>query len=303
MSRWALLLVLMLSLPFGLRSQDSFPFPDIPAGLTEPSDRRDWLLQHYWDSFDFADSLLAENTLVTEQGLVDFLYLLEDESLPDSVRVASISSLCSKFIPGQHSTVKISSLVDDYLYERESPVYNEPLYAEFLAAFLDCDAFGELDRLRFGYYRNLVSRNQPGSPATPFEYFDPDGNPHSFPSGVVSEGTAPLTLLMFYDPDCQYCHKIIDSLSEDGLLSVAISQGQLQVLAIYSGSDTHRWHRNLQGLPSEWLYGCDRGAVMRLSLYNLRSLPCLYLLDSSARVILKDASLSQLRNHLSGCAE
>lgn len=295
-----LFIALFLSLSFVLRAQDSFPFPSIPSELTEPSDRRDWLLQHYWDKYDFADSLLAENISVTEQGISDFLFLLGDESLPAAVRSASIDSLCAHLISGAYSTSKISSLVDDYLYEPESPVYNEPLYAEFLAAFMDCDAFGEFDKLRFGYYHSLVSRNQPGSVATSFEYFTPDGSARSFPSSVTS---APLTLLIFYDPDCQYCHKIMSSLAKDGLVSVALSQGQLQILAIYAGSNTEHWQQDLTGLPPEWSYGCDRDSVMHLSLYNLRNLPCLYLMDSSARVLLKDASLAQLRDHLSGCDE
>lgn len=296
-------IALLLILSSSLDAQDGFPFPNIPSELTEPLDRRDYLLQHYWDKYDFTDSLLAENVSVTEQGMSDFLFLLGDESLSTTIRLASIDSLCVRLVFGQNSTSKISELVEDYLYEPESPVYNEPLYAEFLSAFMDCDAFGELDKLRFGYYHSLVSRNQVGSVATAFEYFTPEGKPRSFPSSVITETAPPLTLLIFYDPDCQYCHRIITALSKDGLVSVALSQGQLQILAIYAGSDTEHWQRELPNLPSEWSYGCDHGSVMRLSLYNLRDLPCLYLLDSSAHVLLKDASLSQLRNHLSGCAE
>ena len=38
--------------------QDGFPFPQIPAVLTSPEERRSYLLAHYWDEYDFADTVL-----------------------------------------------------------------------------------------------------------------------------------------------------------------------------------------------------------------------------------------------------
>ena len=45
-----------------------FPFPEIPATLTEPEARKAWLLIHYWEQLDFADTTLVNNRDVTEQG-------------------------------------------------------------------------------------------------------------------------------------------------------------------------------------------------------------------------------------------
>lgn len=37
-------------------SRPQFPFPTIPATLTEPEARKAYLLTHYWERFDFADT-------------------------------------------------------------------------------------------------------------------------------------------------------------------------------------------------------------------------------------------------------
>ena len=53
-----------------------FPFPAIPEVLTSPEDRKAYLLTHYWEQFDFADTTLVNNRDVTEQGFVNFIALL-----------------------------------------------------------------------------------------------------------------------------------------------------------------------------------------------------------------------------------
>ena len=58
-----------------LRDQQ-FPFPEIPSVLTSPTERKTFLLTHYWDSYNFSDTALVNNRAVTEQGLVNQLSLL-----------------------------------------------------------------------------------------------------------------------------------------------------------------------------------------------------------------------------------
>ena len=53
-----------------LRDQQ-FPFPEIPSVLTSPTERKTFLLTHYWDSYNFSDTALVNNRAVTEQGLVN----------------------------------------------------------------------------------------------------------------------------------------------------------------------------------------------------------------------------------------
>ena len=52
--------------------QAQFPFPAIPSTLTEPEARKSYLLTHYWEQFDYADTTLVNNRDVTEQGFVNF---------------------------------------------------------------------------------------------------------------------------------------------------------------------------------------------------------------------------------------
>ena len=42
-------------------SEAKFPFPEIPTMLTQPEERKAYLMAHYWENFNFADTALVNN--------------------------------------------------------------------------------------------------------------------------------------------------------------------------------------------------------------------------------------------------
>ena len=52
----------------------SFQLPEIPVVLTEPTERCAWLLEHFWDKFNFADTNLIHHPEVI---LAEALFPLE----------------------------------------------------------------------------------------------------------------------------------------------------------------------------------------------------------------------------------
>ena len=74
------------------QSLGSFPFPAIPEVLTSSEDRKAYLLTHYWEQFDFADTTLVNNRDVTEQGFVNFIALLADGTTPEELTRESLEN-------------------------------------------------------------------------------------------------------------------------------------------------------------------------------------------------------------------
>ena len=55
------------------------------------------------------------------------------------------------------------------------------------------------------------------------------------------------------------------------------------------------WLDYLPNYPADWLCGYDPDQVLKSdTVYWLRAIPSLYLLDEEKRVLLKDATLEQL---------
>ena len=120
-------------------SQFSFPFPSIPVTLMEPEARKSYLLTHYWEKFNFADTTLVNNRDVTEQGFVNFIALLLDGTTSEELIRESIENWCGGFLSSEYASQKLMDMADSYLYNPNSPFYNEYLYEIYLESLTKID--------------------------------------------------------------------------------------------------------------------------------------------------------------------
>lgn len=275
--------------------QFSFPFPEIPTTLTKPEARKAWLLTHYWDKFSFADTTLVNNRDVTEQGFVNFIALLLDGTTSEELARESLKNWCAGFIGEAHARKVLTKTADDYLFNPNSPFYNEALYGLYLETMLGVLPQTDAVRSSYQFKLELVRRNNPGDRATDFTYYLPDGT-------HCTLGTTPTKndrlLLVFYDPECESCHEVLQQMAADASLAAAVQSGQLSVLAVYTEGNEEAWRKALPDMPDKWIVGTDREAVKTGALYDLKAMPSLYLLDGQKRVLLKDAAYEAVRRSL-----
>lgn len=276
-------------------SQSPFPFPEIPAMLTQPEERKAYLLEHYWDRFSFADTALVNNREVTEQGFVNQISLLADGVTPEKVIRESLKNWCSRFMPEAQARQVMMQLADDYLYNPNSPFYNEGLYGVYLETMLEVLPEEDARRSSFDFKLRLLRRNKVGDKATDFSYYLPDGQKKSL---VATSTRGNRLLLVFYDPECESCHEVLREMTADASLAEAVKAGRVTVLAIYTEGNQEAWKKGLADMPEGWIIGTDRQKVKEEALYDLKAMPSLYLLDGQKRVLLKDAPLGQIREVL-----
>lgn len=276
-------------------SHGFFPFPEIPAMLTQPEERKVYLLEHYWDRFNFADTALVNNREVTEQGFVNQISLLADGVTPEKVIRESLKNWCSRFMPEAQARQVMMQLADDYLYNPNSPFYNEGLYGVYLETMLEVLPEEDARRSSFDFKLRLLRRNKVGDKATDFSYYLPDGQKKSL---VATSTRGNRLLLVFYDPECDSCHEVLREMTADASLAEAVKAGRVTVLAVYTEGNQEAWRKGLADMPEGWIIGTDRQKVKEEALYDLKAMPSLYLLDGQKRVLLKDAPLGQIREVL-----
>lgn len=272
-----------------------FPFPEIPAMLVQPEERKEFLLNHYWDKFPFSDTLVLNNPDITEQGYVNYIALLADEGTGDALRKEALGKFCALFTADTHAFKVFSKLADDYLANPNSPQYNEPLYAAYLRVMIDCTSVDDARKSTFRFKLDLMSRNNPGDKASDFVYVLPDGKRSSLKQTPVKGNRL---LLVFYDPECPHCQEIMSQMISDHALADAIDSGRVTVLAVYTEGDDVAWKNALPDMPQRWIIATDKMAIKDKSLYDLKAMPSLYLLDGNKTVILKDASYGRIRHEL-----
>lgn len=263
--------------------------------LTQPEERKSYLLQHYWDRFNFADTALVNNREVTEQGFVNQISLLADGATPEKVIRESLKNWCSRFMPEAQARQVMMQLADDYLYNPNSPFYNEGLYGVYLETMLEVLPEEDARRSSCDFKLRLLRRNKVGDKATDFTYYLPDGQKKSLAATSVRGNRL---LLVFYDPECESCHEVLREMTADASLAGAVKAGRVTVLAVYTEGNQDAWRKGLADMPEGWIIGTDRQKVKEEALYDLKAMPSLYLLDGQKRVLLKDAPLGQIREVL-----
>lgn len=258
-----------------------FRMPDIPAAMTDPTDRADYLTYHYWDHFDFADTTLIPRADVTEQAFVNFIsvlpYAREQRRAVDRLfeRAAAEPEMLYHFI----------SLADLYLYEPNSPMRNEELYLLVLQSLTESPQLDETDKIRPRALLELVQRNRPGDVAADFAYTLRDGR-----RARLSSLKGKRTLIFFNDPECSDCKRVKRYLQGSPIVRRAQAEGRLTLLALSVEGATDAWREAV--VPSDWIWACDAEKVLTdEQRYDLKAIPTLYLLDAEQRVILKDVTI------------
>ena len=275
--------------------EGKFPFPEIPTMLTQPEERKAYLMAHYWDNFNFADTALVNNRNVSEQGAADYLAILADGTLTEEQVKGSLDGFCKGMETQEHARKVFLQMMEDYLYNPNSPFHNEALYTLFLERMLKSEYVDEARKSSLKFSLDLISRNCPGKVATNFVYFLPDGSKRSLAQMRAKNNRL---LLVFYDPECPSCHETMQEMVADGLLAEAVKAGKLTVLAVYTEGNQEVWKRTLGDLPQGWTVGSDHETVKQGALYDLKAMPSLYLLDGSKKVLLKDAPYAKIRKEI-----
>lgn len=262
----------------------TFRLPDVPSTLQDPVDRADYLAIHYWDHFDFADTVLIGRPDVSEQAFVDFLSVLPYTRNA----AAAIDTLYTRASAENTALYYFIELGNKYLYEPNSPMYDEDLNIFVLQSLVDNPRIAAIDKLRPRKLLEMALKNRPGDMAADFEFLGRDGIKRRM-SGLTAE----YTLLYFYDPSCDECERVKERLASAPIVGDMLQAGRLVVLSVSVAGDNEAW-RSLN-VPKGWTDGRDFGErLVRDAVYDLKAMPTLYLLDREKRILLKDASAEQV---------
>ncbi len=238
------------------KAQDAFPYPTLPDTLRSVEQRATYLSEHYWDNYQFGDTLLLKNEEITEQGFVNFIDILE--RFNEEIALKGILAFSSKAYTQEPARERFSNLIEHYFEDPQSPMRNDKVYSLFLAEMKKSPYFDETEKERIDFKWKAAKKNLPGSIANNISFKLEDGKMHQ-----LTDYQDEKVILYFYDPECENCHKITEWLNKQ------------QIPADY---------KMLRIVADE-----------RLStIYSLKAMPTIYLLDKGNKVILKDCTPEML---------
>ena len=151
----------------------AFKLPEIPVSLNTPEARGDYLIQHYWDNFDFTDSLFIASPEVVEQFFVDFVDISSRTSM--SRAKEGINILMQRISQTPDIQNFFIDLLEKYLYDPNSPMRDEELYIPVLEYIVTSPDVRTEDKIRSEYRLKMALKNRAGALATNFKFVDGAG--------------------------------------------------------------------------------------------------------------------------------
>ena len=277
----------------GNTKEHTFQMVSVPSVITEPEERAAYMVAHYWDKFNFADTSLIHVPEVSEQAFVDFLQVLPYVPYADVEK--EISGMLDKaLLADTLMFAYFTELYDKYLYDPNSPMRDESLYIYVLDAVLEAPFLDEVSKIRPAHLLELALKNRVGEPATDFTYTLVDGK-----KGTLYRTKADCLLLFFYNPDCHACKEITDQLAASPFVTEWIKNNKLKILAVYPDEDLEAWKKHISYMPAGWINSYDSTVSLKNDeIYDLKAIPTLYLLDKDKKVVLKDVTFNQVENYL-----
>lgn len=273
------------------QAQQSFPYPAIPDTLRSVEQRAGYLSEHYWDNYNFADTLLLKSKEVTEQGFVNFIDILNRFNLDNASKGVAHKDIVQKGITRKDITQqgiaqkditqkgiacftrkafsnaaakeRFENLIEHYFEDQLSPVRNDRVYLMFLEEMKNSPCFDETEKERIAFKIKTTNKNLPGDIAINFKFKDESGKEHQ-----LSDYKDQKVILYFYDPDCENCHEVSAWLKQQTI------PADIKVLKMIA--DNHISY-----------------------IYSLKNMPTIFLLDKENKVILKDCTAQELIENIS----
>lgn len=268
--------------------QTAFLYPEIPDTIVDSLQRRAYLMRHFWDRYDFSDTSLLSKPDISEQGFVNYLYLLSESDSAECE--ASVDSFIRRSDSCSLALSHFVGLAGRYLYDTASPMHNEDSYVMLSSAFMKSKSVPGTDKAVLGDRIKHILKNKVGTPASDFSFLTPEGTRLS----LYDVGATRL-LLFFYEMGCDSCMARISELRSTPEVSAAVRNGQVRVMTVCVSGDEEQWKSYAKWMPKQWIMAYDEeNAIRKGSLYDFKTLPSVYLLDADKKVILKDEAVSEL---------
>lgn len=266
-----------------------YPLPSVPGVIAEPSERAEYVLDRYWNKFDFRDTTWLADTAAFEQTFANYMGVAG--MVPRDRAAASLRDLFAAASVEPSMYRRFAELTELYLYEPNSPMRDEELYESALRILLDAQVLDEAEKIRPRHQLSMCSKNKVGSRAADIRYRTPSGD-----TGHLYGLKVPYVLLFFHDPDCGMCHEVAMRMDASPAIRNLIDAGRLVVLSIYADEDVQAWRSHAEQMPRKgWIHGWDRWQALRKQeSYDLRATPTLYLLGPRQEVLVKNGNFSAI---------
>lgn len=217
-----------------------------------------------------------------EEILKSFIISTPDISESNALNV--LDSIVNKAAKDSSLFRKTLTYLETPFGNPNSAYKNENLYSSLLQAKIKSPWYDSITKAKARGYLYLQTQNRVGSAANDFIYITPAGFKKK-----MYDLHSDFILIYFYNPECNACKEMKEALIASTVIANKMATGELKILAVYTDREEKMWLDHLNEMPKEWIHGRDEDEYLfKNSVYNLKAIPSIYLLDKDKKVVLND---------------
>ncbi len=291
---------------------NKFPIIEIPSIINQKEQITEYVATNYWAEFFNAkrvsalsdtqlkdsSSILGIDTASVAEAIASYLTALLPQADPKTA-CNSLKALVRKADTlgtegDRRLLLKIMQLGEYIYYHPNSPYRNYELYLPIVEGMIAAKSLSETDKIQFEYQLKMLRLNRTGSKANNFQYEE------LTEQGTIKVSTlykteAQFVLLFFNNPGCESCEQFLTAIPKGSILYNAIESGKVKLLSIYIDDNIELWKSHKSRFPNRWIYARDPKLILRdNTLYGIRAIPSLYLLDKDKKVLIKDGGVESV---------
>lgn len=258
--------------------------PALPPSTLQGEAYIDYMAEHYWDRFDFADTTFISK--VEPQHMATAFAVYVSEYVTDSTAQRLMSQLMARASTSRQMFDYFMMLAEGVLHDPNSPLRNDEKYIPVLESAVASPHYNEVERLPYEYDLEMARQNRIGRAANDLKLTLEDGR-----TMMIYDIEADYLLIFISNAGCPMCREVKEQILASPLMNELTERGTLKVVALYPDTDLEAWHEQTKEYPESWICAYDKGqTIQRERLYDLKAIPALYLLDRQKRVMAKDCT-------------
>lgn len=261
---------------------DLFPYPQPPADMERLDERCDFIISRFWRQADFKSAMSKTEKL--RSTFSDWISLMP-YATSDTV-FAAIDRLIASVAKSGPQTLALARMAEEFAYSDTSDIRSAEVFLPFARAAADHKKIPGDDRAHFASLIRRIENVQPGKPVGHLEFISPDGSRRSlanFRTQMVA-----VVFAAHNDSDASLARV---RLSADYSIKTLIDHGLLTLIFIEPGPASPEWLQATASYPASWQAGAMPDAE---DWFELRTSPCILLLDGRHKVLARDIDVEGL---------
>lgn len=254
-----------------------FEYPTAPDDSPSLEARTNYLMDHFWDPFDF------KNSKIVDQNALNHAFSVYAGAIPyaDANKVKeSIKNIVANIKGNPGLSYQFAKAAEENLYGPRASFWVDELYIPFLENLMSNKKIDKVKKARFESQLKVLKATQPEQTMPVFEYVNREGMKSKL------NPTKKYTIIEFGNPECDDCHLAQFQFQISGSVNELMEDGLLDVMFIIPDDESGELLPKTKDYPKDWIVGAASEDLFEI--LDMRATPTIYVIDRNGKIVAKN---------------